>query len=101
MSYVMASPTKRPTMLSFRASADEIARVDQVVERIRRTHPFMNRSDVLRELAGLTEAGLSARLRGWVVNISMPDPDDPFDGLEHHHDGPPDDPRDFWERHKK
>jgi len=26
---------------------------------------------------------------------------DPFEDMHTYHDGPPDDPRDFWERHKK
>ena len=69
MSYVMAaSGGKRDGgILSFRANPDEVQRVNELVTRIQRRYPFMNKSDVLRELVGLTNAGLAAELREWLV----------------------------------
>jgi len=71
----MTIQEKRLSMVSFRASAEEISRIDRLVARIRRKYTFMNKSDVLRELVGLTKSGLvTQEMR---ASLTSDTPDEP------------------------
>jgi len=58
-----------------------------------------------RELTPDDRDRLVRTARSWLTDKPREVPldpfPDPFDGVDNYHDGPPDDPRDFWERHKK
>ena len=45
-------------MIAFRATDEEIERIDALVALIQSKYRFMNKSDVLRELVGLERSGL-------------------------------------------
>lgn len=45
-------------MVSFRIGPDELEAVDKIVTQVQKRYSFMNRSDVLRELVGLSNSGV-------------------------------------------
>ena len=45
-------------MVSFRVSPEELERLNRLTDRVRETYPAYNRSDVLRELAGVEPPGV-------------------------------------------